>query len=679
MAENKKYVELIWHQKYDTLEKGEKIPIERPNLPFQVVETVNEPRAKGLVKGLYESFSENYPRDWKNLLIWGDNKLVISSLIKQGWAGKINLIYIDPPFFTGADFTVRTKLGDEKIEKEPSIIEERAYKDTWSGGIASYLKYMYERLLLMRELLAENGSIYVHLDWHVGHYVKVMMDEIFGYENFRNEIVWQRTLGHHLASVMDVMTDYILWYSKTNAFVYNQQYQSLTEEEINKKFPFIEKETGRRFTHEKLEKTSNIYSKGEVRIIQGKKVVSNVGWIWTQETFDKRLKENPYLIFWTKEGRPRYKRYADEYKGRKFGNLWTDIMPLGSGAEERSDFDTQKPEALLKRIILASSNEGDIVADFFCGSGTTLAVAEKLGRRWIGADLSKFAIQVTRKRLLDIHNSKDLLDEKRTKKYEKTARPFELWNIGNYETVYWQEKQEEYLAFMLRLYQSQPLTGFRYLHGKKADRAVHIGPLNAPVTMEEIEKVVIECRANNFNKADVLGWEWSYEVNELAKELAKKNGVDLRLVQIPSVNEIKSALVGFDLHLFKIPYETVEKALLPHIRFSEVAYMEIEEKVKSIEVALKITDFQIPPIAELAEIASKVKDSRELIDYWAIDWDYKGDTFHNQWQSFRVKKNLKVDYEAKHKYEDTGEYQMMVKVVDVFGNDTNKFLKVQIK
>lgn len=175
MASNKKYVELLWAEKYDDYEKGEKIPIEKPNLPFQVVETINKPRIKGgydtSITSFFpeEEYPENYPKDWKNLLIWSDNKLVMSSLIKQGWAGEINLIYIDPPFFTGADFTVRTKLGDEQIEKEPSIIEERAYRDTWSGGIASYLKYMYERLVLMRDLLAENGSIYVHLDWHVGH------------------------------------------------------------------------------------------------------------------------------------------------------------------------------------------------------------------------------------------------------------------------------------------------------------------------------------------------------------------------------------------------------------------------------------------------------------------------------------------------------------------------------
>jgi len=263
-------------------------------------------------------------------------------------------------------------------------------------------------------------------------------------------------------------------------------------------------------------------------------------------------------------------------------------------------------------------------------------------------------------------------------KYNKPARPFELWNIGNYETIYWQEKEEEYFFFILKLYQARPLRGFRYLHWTKGERIVHIGPLNAPVTMEEVERVVVECRANRFIKADVLGWEWSYEVNELAKELAKKNGVDLRLVQIPSVNEIKSSLVGFDIQLLKIPDQVVEKEIAKYVKFPEVAYLEIETEIKGSEVRLKIADFQLAPTAELAEIANKVKDSRELIDYWAIDWDYKGDAFHNQWQSFRLKKNPKVDYEARHNYEEPREYQIMVKVVDVFGNDTNKIIKIEV-
>lgn len=627
MADNKKYVELLWAGKYDKYEKGEKRPIEKPNLPFQTVETVNKPRLKELEGGLFDTsqfypenkYPKNYPKDWKNKLIWGDNKLAMSSLIKQGWAGKINLIYIDPPFFTGADFKIRTKIGDEKIEKEPSIIEERAYRDTWSGGIASYLKYMYERLVLMRELLAENGSIYVHLDWHVGHYVKVMMDEIFGYENFVNEIVWSYRTGGASVRNWSQKHDTILFYSKTDKYTFNTQKEKAYTKSKSRKAGVID------------------YGGGEAEFFEDEYGVYN--WVIARDVWD--------------------------------------IPYINSQAYERLAFDTQKPEALLKRIILASSNPGDIVADFFCGSGTTLAVAEKLGRRWIGSDLSKFAIQVTRKRLLDIHNSKDLQNE--GKKYDNPARPFELLNIGNYETVYWQEKQDEYLAFMLKLYQSQPLTGFRYLHGRKGDRAVHIGPLNAPVTMKEVEEVIIECRANNFIKADVLGWEWSYEVNELAKELAKKDGVDLRLIQFPSVNEIKASLVGFDLQLLEVPDQVVEKEISKYVKFPEVAYLEIETKIKEDTVKLKITDFQLAPTAELAEIAGKIKDSRELIDYWAVDWDYKGDTFHNQWQSFRVKKNPKVDYEATHKYEKKGEYQIMVKVVDVFGNDTNKVLEVRIK
>ncbi|MHA2620992.1 MAG: site-specific DNA-methyltransferase [bacterium JZ-2024 1] len=414
MAENKKYVELLWHQKYDKLELGKKIPIERLNLPFQIVETVNKPRIKGgFTAPLYpeDEWPENYPKDWKNILIWGDNKLVMSSLIKQGWAGKINLIYIDPPFFTGADFTVRTKVGNEEIEKEPSIIEERAYKDTWSGGIASYLKYMYERLVLMRELLAESGSIYVHLDWHVGHYVKVMMDEIFGYENFAADVVWRREVSRGRKAQAEFFghnADYIIVYTKkfgSGQYKPITKWETYTKEDCEKLF---RKDEGGYFTTShrgtysdkmivELAKQGKIFvTRGGKFLVKGDKVTTNKGTI--------RIK---YYL----------KKLAEALYGKEvyIDNVWDDIRGIAEvSPEERMDFDTQKPEALLKRIILASSNHGDIVADFFCGSGTTLAVAEKLGRRWIGCDLSKFAIQVTRKRLLDIHNSKDLMagDEK---------------------------------------------------------------------------------------------------------------------------------------------------------------------------------------------------------------------------------------------------------------------------
>jgi adenine specific DNA methylase Mod len=412
LAANKKYVELLWAEKYDDYEKGEKIPIEKPNLPFQVVETVNKPRIKGGYIDLSllfpeNEYPENYPKDWKNLLIWGDNKLVMSSLIKQGWAGEINLIYIDPPFFTGADFTVRTKIGDEEIEKEPSIIEERAYRDTWSGGIASYLRYMYERLVLMRELLAENGSIYVHLDWHVGHYVKVMMDEIFGYDNFVNEIIWQkiRSLKGQAKSFVNVH-DIIFCYSKSSDYLFYKQYKDVNEKLLLTHYKYKD-DNGR--VYQLCDLTQN--GAGSARKFEKLELEPPPGkhWIWSQEKIDQGLREG--RIVFTSGKMPRLKRYLDESHGNPIEDIWVDIYPINSMAIERLDFDTQKPEALLKCIIITSSNPGDIVADFFCGSGTTLAVAEKLGRRWIGCDLSKFAIQVTRKRLLDIHNSKDLMED----------------------------------------------------------------------------------------------------------------------------------------------------------------------------------------------------------------------------------------------------------------------------
>ena len=636
MEKDEKYVELLWHDKYKKIELGHKAPIDYTNLPFQVVETVNKPRSKGGINtSLFpqDEWPENYPKDWRNKLIWGDNKLVMSSLLKQGWAGKINLIYIDPPFYTGADFSYTTKIDDTEIEKEPSIIEQRAYKDTWSGGIASYLKYMYERLVLMKELLAENGSIYVHLDWHVSHYVKVLMDEIFGYDDFINEIIWDKGFrGTEAKNIYQHAHDVILFYGKSSDYVWNQQGQPYKDEDMSRYNQIDEK--GRRYA------------------------------------LIKRVRTN---------GEVYYGRTYPKEEGKRINDVISHVPTMASTNSERLGYNTQKPESLVEILVNTSSNPGDLVADFFSGSGTTLAVAEKLGRRWIGSDLSKYAIQVTRKRLLDINNSKDLVDEKKDK-YGKPARPFELWNIGNYELAYWKENPQDYLSFMIKLYEAKPLNGFRYIHATKGQRAVHIGSSNSPVSMDEIRNFISECISNNFDKADVLGWEWNYEVNELAKKIAEREGLDLRLIQVPNVNELKSALAGtnFDLKLLKIPDQVIEKNLIPSVKFNELAYLCISKSIFEREITLKIEDFNLKPSPDVLDALKNLKDTRQLIDYWAIDWDFKGDTFHNQWQSYRTKKDLRVEYEAKHKYEESGEYQIMVKVVDVFGNDTNKILKVKI-
>ena len=533
------------------------------------------------------------------------------------------------------------------------------------------------RLVLMKELLAENGSIYVHLDENVGHYVKVMMDEIFGYSNFVNQIIWRKTNSPKSQSVgFGNQHDMIFIYAKNPAVLEVKPIYRTPDKDYLKSFNYNDND-GKGYYQ------TTALTAGGIQRTAGRKVFEFHGikapWLYSLENLEKFWQDG--RIYKTKSGMYRLKVYLKDMPGQIVSDLWVDkeVNPLQGQSSEALGFDTQKPENLLKRIILASSNPGEIIADFFCGSGTTLAVAEKLGRRWIGSDLSKYAIQVTRKRLLDIHNSKDLVDEKKDK-YGKPARPFELWNIGNYELAYWKENPQDYLSFMTKLYEAKPLNGFRYIHATKGQRAVHIGSSNSPVSMDKIRNFISECISNNFDKADVLGWEWNYEVNELAKKIAEKEGLELRLIQVPNVNELKSALAGtnFDLKLLKIPDQVIEKNLIPSIKFNELAYLCISNGISRKEITLKIEDFNLKPSPDVLDALKNLKDTRQLIDYWAIDWDFKGDTFHNQWQSYRTKKDLKVEYEAKNKYEESGEYQIMVKVVDVFGNDTNKILKVKI-
>jgi adenine-specific DNA-methyltransferase len=449
-----------------------------------------------------------------------------------------------------------------------------------------------------------------------------MMDEIFGYENFRNEIIWCYTGPGRQQRDFPDKHDVIYRYSKTDKYVFNP-------EEI--RIPYVKLDTG---------KTHGIFKQRAI------------------------LNE----------------------KGKIPEDWWSDITPVARlHATELLDFDTQKPEALLKRIILASSNPGDLVADFFCGSGTTLAVAEKLGRRWIGCDLSKYAIQVTRKRLLDIHNSKDLTDEENKRKYGKFARPFEIYNVGSYEIEHFKREKERYIKFILKLYSAKPLENFAYIHGIKNNRAVHIGMIDVPVDMPEVKKVLEECKKNNFHAVDILGFDFAYEVNEMAKILGKKKGIDVALIQIPSINEIKSLLATTDIDILKIPDEIVDEKTLKHIKFNEVNYVELETRIKGREVEIEIKKFVVPPTPELAEIKDKIKDPRELIDYWAVDWDYKEDAFYNTWQSFRTKKNPKVEYIANSRdakpepyYKEPGNYKIAVKIIDVFGNELTKVLEIKI-
>jgi DNA modification methylase len=631
-----KKTELVWLGKYD--EDGKLVPVEKPGpYPFQIVEVINKPRTgkENPQPALFETWKgdegDTFEEGWKNKLIWGDNKLIMSSLLEK-FAGKINLIYIDPPFATGADFKFKIQVGDEdeEIIKEHSVIEEKAYRDTWGRGLDSYLQMMYERLVLMKELLAENGSIYVHLDWHVGHYVKVMMDEIFGYENFLNEIIWryegpQSPSPTRFASKHDV----ILRYAKNS------------NETISGELWFYEKIPAKEAGFKKDEKGRWFYTlpKGD----------------YTEDSLAKLEKEG--RLYKTSGGKIRIKYFVeltpDGYflKKKKISDAWDDIPSLGlvSSSVENVNFETQKPEALLKRIILASTNPGDIVADFFCGSGTTLGVAEKLGRRWIGCDLSRYAIHVTRKRLLEIENSKDLENE--GGRYGRKARPFEILNFGKYERQLWQvktfsnkdEKQAlyEYLAFILKLYGAEPISGLSHIHGRKGSALIYVGAVDMPVTINDCIEAINDCKSLGQKELHVLGWEWEMGLNDAIQEIASREGIKLKLRLIP---------------MDVLDQQAVRRG---DIQFFELAHFKVEIKQDGRKVWVEIKDFVIPHTDLIPEdVKDKIKKWTDWIDYWAIDFDYRNDTFNNGWTSYRTKKDRKLSLTAEHKYEKPGKYKL---------------------
>jgi len=655
--------ELVWPGKYNEDGKLKEVP--RVSLPFQVIETVNESRAtrearKSRVQGglfdVYEGKEgDTFEAGWRNKLIWGDNLLVMGSMLER-FAGTVDLIYIDPPFATGADFSVTALIGDsgDSLVKEASILEEKAYRDTWGEGVASYLAMLRCRLIIMRELLTESGVLYLHIGPDLSHYVRLIADEVFGANGYLNEIVWKRTpfagSSKARAKKFPVNHDSILFYAKRESgFAFEHIYEEYSEE-YKARFKYKDERGWYRKT---LLKT---YSK---------------------ET-EKRLKEEGRWIAPVRAGAyPSYRQYLHESKGRQIediwsapedevngdeGNVWEDLNLANPMADERTGYPTQKPEVLLERILKASSKPGDLVADFFCGSGTTLAVAEKLGRRWIGCDIGRWGLHVTRKRLLGIENCK----------------PFEVLNLGKYERQYWQgvtfgeakgkpiaeQTLYEYLAFILRLYGAQPVAGMVHLHGKKGKAMVHIGAVDAPVTIAEIDAAVDECAKLKQGELHVLGWEWEMGLYDLMVEAAKKKSVKLLLLQIPrEVMEQQAAAKG-------------------DVRFFELAYLEAEIKYpKKLAAQVALKDFVIPNTELIPEdVRSKVKKWSDYIDYWAVDWDFRNDTFMQGWVAYRTRKERKLPLSSDaHAYERPGKYRILVKVIDIFGNDTSQAFDMEVK
>lgn len=421
-------------------------------------------------------------KDWINKIFWGDNIQVMSHLLKE-FRGKIDLIYIDPPFDSKADYKKTVKLKGKEIKNDTSSFEQKQYGDIWSND--EYLQFMYERLILCRELLSEKGSIYLHCDWHRSHHLRQIMDEIFGNggpeangPGFKNEIIWQRTGAHNDAGKYGIINDTIFWYTKSEDYYFEIESIELSDDHKNSRFKNIEEETGRRFYPGPITAPGS----GPTRIFRGKELAPPVGrhWSYSQENID--LLESQNKIYYSSTGTPYLKEYEDEYteKGRRVQNIWTDILPSKTGCELLG-YPTQKPEKLLERIIKSSSKPNDLVFDCFMGSGTTQAVAMGLGRRFIGADINLVSIQITTKRLCLLAN--DL--ESTFDKYDKFTG-FEVYNVNNYDFFQNPVQAKELLIEALEM---QKFDNGSVFDGEKDGYKVKILPVNRIATKADLEEL----------------------------------------------------------------------------------------------------------------------------------------------------------------------------------------------
>lgn len=656
---------------------GRKEDITNIALPFHSIEHIDEPRKEEAKKGevlggsLFETdFRGRQLKGWTNKLIWGDNKLILSSLVNGPIRdeiekeGGLKLIYIDPPFAVGADFGFDIQIGGETAKKKQSIIEEIAYRDTWGKGISSYLSMMYERLKLMHNLLAEDGSIYVHCDYRVSAYLKLILDDVFGIENFRNEIIWCYTSASRVADDFPRKHDNILRYSKSLKVVFN---------------------------------------KNEILVPYDEKTIANykegLGGSGTFYSGNIKETDNPIL----KEGKVPEDWWEFAIAAR---------FPVDG--VKRTGYPTEKPVALLERIIKASSNEGDLVADFFCGSGTTAAVAERLNRKWITTDLGRFSIHTARKRLIGV--------QRELQTSGKDFRAFELLNLGKYERQFFMDdltngkrkaKEDLYVDLILEAYKAKRIDGHATLHGSKAGRFVNVGPLDVPVTQSRLMDIFEECRQKLYTQVDVLGFEFEMGLTPQFIQELKEKGVSVTLKYIPKDVFDKRA---------------VEKG---QVKFFDVAYLNTKEKIKGNSITIELTDFvthytqdDVEEIQQSMHKGSKViiedgqilklektelgiltrkvltENWQDWIDYWAIDFNFedkkeiikvkndKGEIeekwsgnylFENEWQSFRTKKTPTLEFTSiAHEYKADGKYKIMVKVVDILGIDTSKIIEVKI-
>lgn len=564
---------------------------------------------------------------WMNRLVYGDNLLTMQALLAgdpqtglPSLRGKVDLIYIDPPFDSKADYRTKVTLPGIDLQQKPTVVEQFAYADTWEEGTISYLKMIYPRLVLMKELLSERGSIYVHIDWHIGHYLKILLDDIFGKDSFINELVWCYTGPTNQKRNFPRKHDCVLLYSKTGNYIFNAD---------NVRVPFVK-------SNKSGGKTS----------FAGKK----------DELFLEKLDE----------------------KGKIPEDWWADIADLGKVHSEAVGYATQKPIKLLERIIKASSNEGDLVCDFFGGSGTTAAVAEKLGRRWITCDIGKPASLVMRKRFID-----------------QEVNPFLYQSIGDYQKEAFHNNKKlrrvgDLSQVVLGLFGALPFSpeqvsdrNFGYVKGTR--NLVMVDSPNRLTTAATVRRAV-EAKASllggDWDKVIVLGWNFAFDISQ-AIEKYKNSNVEVLVIPPDLLDKLSKK--GF-------------KKLIADktVRFSSLQYLVVNPVEVTVngngedELSISLSNYvllspdNIPLDDKDKEKLQQVmeQDPLSLIEYWSIDPDYDGDTFRSTWQDYR--ENVDNDSDPLHCVYSTrlhmphkAERKVCVKAVDVFGFESQVILDVK--
>jgi site-specific DNA-methyltransferase (adenine-specific)/adenine-specific DNA-methyltransferase len=556
----------------------------------------------------------------------------MSHLLKT-YRGQVDLVYIDPPFDSKADYKKLITLKGKRVNNEYSGFEEKQYTDIWSND--DYLQFMYERLIVLRELLSENGAIYLHCDPNKSHYIKCVLDEIFGPSNFINEIIWQRISAHNDAQKYGTIHDTIFFYSKNQIRTWIPQFGEVSPDYIEQFFDQVDEKTGRVYARGDL--TARGTRNGETgkpwRGIDPNEKGNH--WKVSPKTLDKLDEEGK--IHWPKkeDGMPRLKRFADELNGRPLQDIWTDIKLMHNNSQERLGYPTQKPEALLERIIRASSNPGDLVFDCFMGSGTTQAVAMKLGRRFIGADINLGAIQTTTKRLLGI--AADLKAKQRTEAGKlqlvtteeaddeglegeeggstkeqpitKWYTGFEVYNVNHYDVF---RNPVEAKELLIKALEVQPLPGNAIYDGEKDGRMVKIMPVNRLATRADLNELISGFDYKAFEKR-----------NEQHPGKAVEHLLLVCMGHEPDLGaylreQVKTAGYNLDVEVVDILRDK------SNLEFKRDAETEVTVEGRKLHVR---QFYPMNLLQKLSLMRESVEEWRELVESVMLDFNYDGAVF----------------------------------------------------